>query len=145
MQKRNASLYWVKVVSLGIVLGFGLQFAQAWTNPVSAPPAGNVAGPITTGAGYQAKTGSLGVGGNVWVGGYADANDFWIRNIGKYASALDAVSGCELTSDTIVAYCVRDSDGSYYNVVLACTNGKLTNIRKVGEAAAVCDPIENPI
>lgn len=54
--------YWLKVVSLGMVLGLGLQFAQAWVAPTAAPPAGNVAGPITTGS-SQTKTGALTTGG----------------------------------------------------------------------------------
>lgn len=55
--------YWLKVVSLGLILGLGLQFAQAWVAPTVAPPGGNVSGPVTTGIGNQTKTGNLGVGG----------------------------------------------------------------------------------
>lgn len=53
--------YWLKVVTLGAVLGFSIQLAQAWTNPPAgiAPPGGNVAGPINTGAGNQVKIGSF--------------------------------------------------------------------------------------
>ena len=47
--------YWIKVVSLGMILGLGLQFAQAWTAPKQAPPLGNVGGPITTGNSPQVK------------------------------------------------------------------------------------------
>ena len=54
--------YWLKVVSLGMVLGLGLQFAQAWVAPAGAPPAGNVAGPLTTGS-SQTKVGALTTGG----------------------------------------------------------------------------------
>lgn len=62
------SVYWLKVISLGIILGLGIQFAQAWTNPGGSPPTGNVAGPITTGVGMQVKNGSLGLTGNLVVG-----------------------------------------------------------------------------
>ncbi|MBP9751431.1 MAG: hypothetical protein KBD19_01045 [Candidatus Moranbacteria bacterium] len=51
--------YWLKVVSLGLILGFGLQFAQAWTAPTQAPPGGNVSGPITVGDVGQSKAGNL--------------------------------------------------------------------------------------
>jgi hypothetical protein len=51
--------YWLRVVLLGTVLGLGLQFAQAWTVPIGAPPAGNISGPITTGSAPQIKTGNL--------------------------------------------------------------------------------------
>ncbi|MDQ5961256.1 MAG: hypothetical protein QG581_177 [Patescibacteria group bacterium] len=50
------SVYWLKVVSLGLILGIGIQFAQAWTNPGATPPGGNVSGPLTTGAGNQTKS-----------------------------------------------------------------------------------------
>lgn len=58
------SAYWLKVVSLGLVLGIGLQFAQAWTAPSAAPPGGNISGPVTLGNSAQYKTGYLGVGTN---------------------------------------------------------------------------------
>lgn len=54
--------YWLKVVSLGMILGLGLQFAQAWVPPASDPPAVNVAGPITTSAIAQVKTGGITAG-----------------------------------------------------------------------------------
>lgn len=63
--------HWLKVVSLGLVLGLGLQFAQAWVAPTDAPPAGNVAGPITTGPNDQVKDGGLGITTNLVVGGSA--------------------------------------------------------------------------
>ncbi|MFZ1720283.1 MAG: hypothetical protein WAU28_02925 [Candidatus Moraniibacteriota bacterium] len=53
------SVYWMKVVSLGLILGIGIQFAQAWTSPLSAPPGGTISGPLTTGNDSQAKTGNL--------------------------------------------------------------------------------------
>lgn len=51
--------YWLEVVSLGMILGLGLQFAQAWTAPTSAPPTSSIAGPITTGNVGQSKLGNL--------------------------------------------------------------------------------------
>ncbi|OGI15465.1 MAG: hypothetical protein A2878_01655 [Candidatus Moranbacteria bacterium RIFCSPHIGHO2_01_FULL_54_31] len=61
--------YWLRVVSLGLIVGLSIQFVQAWTAPVSAPPAGNVAGPITTGAGTQIKNGGLWLNGGLRVDG----------------------------------------------------------------------------
>lgn len=51
--------YWLKVVSLGLILGLGLQFAQAWTTPSALPPGGNVSGPVTVGDVGQSKVGNL--------------------------------------------------------------------------------------
>ena len=58
------SVYWLKVISLGLILGLGIQFAQAWTNPGATPPGGNVSGPLTTGVGSQTKA-----GGDISLGG----------------------------------------------------------------------------
>ncbi len=52
-------VYWTKVVSLGIVFGFGIQMVSAWVAPSATPPGGNVAGPLTTGAADQVKAGKL--------------------------------------------------------------------------------------
>lgn len=52
--------YWAQVVVLGLVVGFGLQFAQAWTNaPAGGPTLGTITGPITTSGDSQTKTGDL--------------------------------------------------------------------------------------
>ena len=63
--------YWLKVVALGVVLGFGIQFAQAWTNPSAPAPTGNLAGPINTGIIDQVKNAGLGLVGNLVVGSAA--------------------------------------------------------------------------
>ncbi len=86
MQKHSLahkSVYWMKVISLGLILGISIQFAQAWTSPTLPPPGGNVSGPLTNGITPQYKTGMLGVnstviptnalevggGGNAYIGG----------------------------------------------------------------------------
>jgi hypothetical protein len=64
MQKETIakqSVYWLKVISLGLILGIGIQFAQAWTNPLVAPPSGNVSGPLTTSNAGQIKEGNLAI------------------------------------------------------------------------------------
>lgn len=60
IQKR--ATYWLGVIAVGLTVGVGIQFAQAWTSPTLAPPNGNVMGPITTGNGAQWKEGTLGLG-----------------------------------------------------------------------------------
>ena len=44
---------------LGLVLGGGLIFVKAWTEPTLAPPDGNLGAPINTSSNGQAKTGGL--------------------------------------------------------------------------------------
>ena len=80
--------YWLQVVSLGLIMGLGLQFAQAWTAPPAAPLAGNVAGPLTTSSVTQTKPGALVLsgGGAYGFGGLTignvslnSNNDTWLR------------------------------------------------------------------
>jgi hypothetical protein len=53
--------YLAASIILGIILGFGIQFARAWTEPNTAPP-GNILGtPINTGNNLQMKDGNLSV------------------------------------------------------------------------------------
>jgi len=63
--------YWLGVAIVGILVGVGGQFAQAWTNPPGGdviPPNGNVAGPITTGILNQIKQGGLSVASLLVIG-----------------------------------------------------------------------------
>ena len=54
--------YWLSVIIVGLTVGLGIQFTQAWTAPSAAAPGGNVLGPVTTGGNAQWKTGTLGIG-----------------------------------------------------------------------------------
>lgn len=101
MQKEKLSFhrqanYWLGVMIIGLVVGLGVQFAQAWVNPPQSPPNGNVAGPVTTGAGAQYKSGTLGVninqapsqafevGGNALVNGALISQSFYDSNDNNY-------------------------------------------------------------
>mgnify|MGYP000893375264 CR=1 FL=1 len=96
------TLYWGKVISLGIILGIGIQFAEAWTNPSVSAPNGNVAGPVNTGSTAQTKAGALTVNG--------------LRSIasaliigGLQVTGLSA-AGCDLKADAAgVIYCGTDA------------------------------------
>lgn len=48
---------------LAFVVFMGIAVVYAWTEPTSAPPAGNVSAPVNVGATSQYKDGALGVGG----------------------------------------------------------------------------------
>lgn len=61
----------MQVVTLGLIVGIGLQYAQAWQGPTQAPPNGNVAGPLTTSNISQTKTGPLILGGLAVTGAVA--------------------------------------------------------------------------
>ncbi len=54
----------LKVITLALVLSFGIQFAaaQSWTPPTSAPPGNNTYAPINVGASGQVKDGGLTLG-----------------------------------------------------------------------------------
>src|SRR3990167_10081099 len=63
--------YWLRVVSLGLIVGLSIQFVQAWNAAPGTPQGGNVAGPLTTGNVDQVKNAGLGLTGNLVVGSAA--------------------------------------------------------------------------
>ncbi|MBP5993500.1 MAG: shufflon system plasmid conjugative transfer pilus tip adhesin PilV [Candidatus Moranbacteria bacterium] len=101
-QLLRGSLYWGKVISLGVILGVGIQFAEAWTNPTASAPGGNIAGPLNTGVINQVKNASLGLVGNL------AANMLQINGV--------ATEGAACSSTGLVA---RDTGG----VILSCQSG----------------------
>ncbi len=52
----------LKILTLAVVLSFGLSYVYAWTAPTQSPPAGNVSAPINTSATAQTKAGRVGIG-----------------------------------------------------------------------------------
>lgn len=52
----------LKIVTLAIVLSFGLSFVYAWTAPTATPPGGNVSAPINTSVTEQTKLGAFNIG-----------------------------------------------------------------------------------
>lgn len=46
----------LKIISLAIILSFGLSYAIAWTAPSATPPTGNVSAPINTGSATASQT-----------------------------------------------------------------------------------------
>jgi len=109
MQKRQSVsqkfAYWLKVVSLGMVLGLGLQFAQAWTAPTQAPPLESVSGPITTGATSQTKAGPLVVGNAFMVTG--EGMPFQVGNAGDVLVTGGADSDWALYKDGVGSIGIR--------------------------------------
>ena len=83
--------YWLRVVSLGLIVGLSIQFVHAWTAPTGTPPAGNVGGPLTTGSVNQVKSASLGLTGNLVVGGQVQTSTLQVTS--------GAGAGNVLTSD----------------------------------------------
>jgi hypothetical protein len=55
-------VWWIGVVSVGVIFGITLQFASAWVNPPASTDV-NIGGPVNTSAVAQVKFGALGVGG----------------------------------------------------------------------------------
>lgn len=88
----RSTLYWGKIGVIGIVLGFGLQFASAWTNPTLPAPGGNVAGPVNLSAFAQYKTGAIGFGGLVKGFLGFDANGQRITSVATPVDGTDAVN-----------------------------------------------------
>ncbi len=66
----------IKVIALGLILAFGINFAIAWTGPTAAPTGSNVEGPITVGDNIggknQVKLGGVNFGKTVSIGKVTD-------------------------------------------------------------------------
>ena len=103
------SAYWFKVISIGVVLGVGIQFAQAWTPPTLPAPDGNLGGPINTSIFDQVKLGGLGVGNFV-------ATAVHVFNKVTSASTVATDSGNTLTTKDYVD--ARSGGGGGGTVVL---------------------------
>jgi hypothetical protein len=69
MKQKNI-IHWLSVIVIGIVLGLGLQFVRAWTEPTVDPPGGNLGAPINTSAMVQTKA-----GGFTAIGGLTSGSD----------------------------------------------------------------------
>lgn len=114
-QKIKTFLQEIGIMSLALTVAFisymGIVFVKGWTDPTVAPPGGNLGAPLNTSNVGQEKAGGLTLNtggapiglivqsGNVGIGtqtpngakgvnGNADANDVYIRSIGKWASQL---------------------------------------------------------
>lgn len=144
------SVYWMKVISLGLILGLGIQFAEAWTNPdpIIAPPGGNVSGPITMSGVAQYKTGKLGVnsnitpinalevggGGNAVIGGGVYATSGQINGVlssGKVQIVDVVVENTDCAPMGLVA---RDNTG----ILLSCQGSPLKWKKASGGSGASC-------
>lgn len=78
----NKTLNSIKILTLAMILSFGLQYAfAAWSDPTSSPTGGNTSAPINVSSTTQTKTGGIiawggGVftGNGVWANQYCDEN-----------------------------------------------------------------------
>ncbi len=86
LSKNNRFLYWAQIIVVGLVVGIGIQFVQAWTGPSQSAPNGNVSGPLTTSGVQQTKTGDLILGNDLAVS----------RNtvLGSYVSTSNTLGLC---------------------------------------------------
>lgn len=119
----QSSLYWGKVISLGVILGISIQFAAAWTNPTVSAPGGNAAGPVNTGTISQVKSAGLGLTGNLVVGGQIQ----------------QSLANCDLKSNASgVLYCGTDAVGVRVESYDYLPNGSLAGYcdRNWGRAIA---------
>jgi hypothetical protein len=56
------------ILSIGFLIGSSLHFAEAWINPITSAPRGNMSGPLNTVDVDQVKQASLGLTGNLSTG-----------------------------------------------------------------------------
>lgn len=84
-------LYYTQITLLGLIVGLGLQFVEAWTAPGGTPPNGNVSGPLTTSVTSQTKVGGLVLGG-LSLTSYANC-DLKTNALGVVTCGTDATGG----------------------------------------------------
>jgi hypothetical protein len=60
---KNKNKFLLAIAVVGIIVGFSLQFSNAWVDAPANPPANNVLAPLNAGGAAQTKTGILGVTG----------------------------------------------------------------------------------
>lgn len=124
------------VLTVAFIGFLGFSLANGWAEPTVAPPGGNLGAPINTGNSGQSKVGGLILNtggaanglivqaGNVGIGtttpniakganGNVDANDVYLRGVGKWASEVDG--GTYVTSG-LYGYC-RELNGAVYGAV----------------------------
>lgn len=109
LSKNNRILYWAQIIIVGLAVGFGIQLVQAWTGPSQSAPNGNVAGPLTTSAGQQTKTGNLILG-----------NDL--------AVSRNAVLGSYVSTSNTTGLCLSGICHRTWASVLAGVGGGVTSI-----------------
>ena len=119
----------LKVISLSLILAFGVSYVSAWTAPTVTPPGGNVAQPINVSSAPQTKTGSLTTGslttGRLTLIGdaYATSKVYFKSSIGgPNAGALvmtTGFSGFSNTADNNYRMYVTDTTASGFGNVVA--------------------------
>jgi hypothetical protein len=122
--------YWLGVIAVGLTVGLGIQFAQAWTNPGQAPEQGDIPGPITTG-GDQTKDGSLRLSqnknlsvGNAYLssgGNYTHlANNEWFNGAAWVGTAPGAL--LQMNGQSVYFY-RHDGKGNHSLLGTVASNG----------------------
>lgn len=82
--------YWIGVIVFGAILGFSLQFAEAWVSPDQLPPNSNISSPSSSGTGTHTRSNGCSwiqgpcTGANAWVHGSSQA----ICPDGKYVNGI---------------------------------------------------------
>lgn len=67
MKTQKEISYWVAMLLIGFTLGIGAHQVGAWTEPMLAPPGGNLGAPINTGGSDQVKSGGFAVNGGLFL------------------------------------------------------------------------------
>lgn len=114
--------YWLGVTAIGLVLGFSLQFARAWTEPAVAPPGGNVGAPINTSLIAQIKQGNLEVNA---LGVSAVGNALLVPNGKVGIGTTNPGTSLDIYSSQPTPLYVRRSSGDNANMKFENTEGSI--------------------
>ncbi|HCR52217.1 TPA: hypothetical protein DIV48_01045 [Candidatus Kaiserbacteria bacterium] len=138
---------------LGVGLSIGATYVYAWTGPTGTAPNNNTPPPINTSATAQTKSGGLTAGwmqapifydsnnagyyldpngtsrvgqanaDNTYTYGNENANDYYVRAVGRWASAPAVSMDCYDTGYYQGNYC----DGGGYKFCRTCVNNTCSN------------------
>lgn len=155
-RKFNASTlkkaaYWSSIVAIAAVIGVALQFAKAWTEPSSPPPADNIGAPVTTGSNDQTKTGgSIGVSNDaIYARNLANNHyGFLSYNNGQYGGLFYGTYGVLSQSEATYTYLDYPGGGLFWGVYtsgyMSMNNGYLqdrgvwlSNVGRINYGACV--------
>ncbi len=125
--------YWAQVVTLGLVVGLGLQFAQAnWQAPTASAPGGVITAPVTTSSATQRKEGRLIVGGILDGEGVIRSGTSLIgtniRTRESFVFENDAMNNCARLKTNGGGRVICDSSPITVSAIQSCSTGDVNDL-----------------
>ena len=120
----------LKVISLSLILAFGVSYVSAWTAPTVTPPGGNVAQPINVSSAPQTKTGSL-TTGSLTTGRLTLIGDAYATSKVYFKSSIGGPNAGALVMTTGFSGFSNTADNNYRMYVTDTTTPKASGFGNV--------------